>query len=157
MLQLQKEEEEAAKAVVAVAGNTNGDAKIGGGGRGLRSSLKSLSPIKSDANNTQSDNNTTTRQSKPPTSSSTTTTNYTRSPSATAFDQRNNTPALFIPMSHNDQVEMIELLRRVAELVVVSERRAARIMGRMENENGGKDGDGRRRRSVGDNTVDGGG
>lgn len=51
-----------------------------------------------------------------------------RSPSAAAADMRGNSNSSFIFMEKADELEMIELLRRTAETVVLSERRANQLL-----------------------------
>ena len=51
-----------------------------------------------------------------------------RSPSAAASDRRENSNSSFIFMEKADELEMIELLRRTAETVVLSERRANQLL-----------------------------
>ncbi|KAL7541742.1 hypothetical protein ACHAXR_011634 [Thalassiosira sp. AJA248-18] len=51
-----------------------------------------------------------------------------RSPSAAASDIRQNTNATFLPISTSDENEMIELIRRIAELVVLSEVKASQLL-----------------------------
>ena len=51
-----------------------------------------------------------------------------RSPSAQAADLLANSNAYFLSVSYEDEVEIVELLRRIAELVVLSERRAGQLL-----------------------------
>ena len=51
-----------------------------------------------------------------------------RSPSAAAADIRGNANSSFVFMEKADELEMIELLRRTAETVVLSERRASQLL-----------------------------
>jgi len=51
-----------------------------------------------------------------------------RSPSAQAADLLANSNAYFLSISYEDEVEIVELLRRIAELVVLSERRAGQLL-----------------------------
>ncbi|KAL7522681.1 hypothetical protein ACHAWX_007364 [Stephanocyclus meneghinianus] len=53
---------------------------------------------------------------------------YRRSPSATAADLLLSSNAHFLSISEKDEEEMVELIRRVAELVVLSERMAGQIL-----------------------------
>ena len=53
---------------------------------------------------------------------------YRRSPSATANDLLLESNAHFLSVSEKDEEEMVELIRRVAELVVLSERMAGQIL-----------------------------
>jgi len=51
-----------------------------------------------------------------------------RSPSAAAADIRANANANFLAVEGADELEMIELVRRIAELVVLSERKAGQLL-----------------------------
>ena len=55
-------------------------------------------------------------------------TTYRRSPSATANDLLLESNAHFLSISEKEEEEMVELIRRVAELVVLSERMAGQIL-----------------------------
>jgi hypothetical protein len=77
---------------------------------------------------------------------------YHRSPSATAADILLSANAHFLSISEKDEEEMVELIRRVAELVVLSERMAGQILQGTSNDNvdggdssvgGGKSDDGK--------------
>ena len=59
--------------------------------------------------------------------------NIERSPSAAASDIRQNTNANFLAVSQSDEDEMIELIRRIAELVVLSERKATQLLTEADN------------------------
>eukprot|EP00804_Cyclotella_cryptica_P001221 CCRYP_012724-RA/>CCRYP_012724-RA protein AED:0.24 eAED:0.24 QI:0/-1/0/1/-1/1/1/0/959 len=61
-------------------------------------------------------------------SNPTTKKHYQRSPSATAADLLLSSNAHFLSISEKDEAEMVELIRRVAELVVLSERMAGQIL-----------------------------
>ena len=53
---------------------------------------------------------------------------YERSPSAHASDLLRNTNADFLSIDRSDELEMVELIRRIAELVVLSERKAGQLI-----------------------------
>lgn len=64
------------------------------------------------------------------------TTTFRRSPSATASDLLLASNAHFLSIPEKDEEEMVELIRRVAELVVLSERMAGQILEGSSNRRG---------------------
>ncbi|KAL9179663.1 hypothetical protein ACHAXT_008953 [Thalassiosira profunda] len=65
-----------------------------------------------------------------------------RSPSATAADVRAAANADFLAVDRSDELELVELLRRIAELAVLSERKAGQLLERQGNPMNGRDGEG---------------